>query len=289
MASRFWVGGTGTWDNSTTTHWAATSGGAGGQSVPGSSDTVTFDASSGGGTVTPNYNMTVTSITMGAFTGTLDFSANNNSPTMGTFSGAGTGTRTLNMGSGTWNLTTVGTTWDMSTTTNLTFNAGTSTIKIAMAGAGQSNFSGGGLTYGTLWFSRPSIGIVAIIGGDNTFSVLKDDGIQAHSLLFRSGTTQTVGTFSVSGSAGVLIRISSCDAAGSENTSTHTLSKASGSVGSAYLDIQHSIAGGGAVWNAALSTNNQATASAGSGWNFSVSSGALSNVSTMTNLSTITF
>ena len=52
MASRFWVGGTGTWDASDTTHWATASNGAGGASVPGSSDAVTFDASSGGGTVT---------------------------------------------------------------------------------------------------------------------------------------------------------------------------------------------------------------------------------------------
>src|SRR5688572_1536024 len=52
MAARFWVGGTGTADLADTTHWAATSGGAGGQSVPGSADTVTFDGSSGSGTVT---------------------------------------------------------------------------------------------------------------------------------------------------------------------------------------------------------------------------------------------
>lgn len=130
MASRFWVGSTGTWDNSDTTHWAATSNGAGGQSVPGASDTVTFDANSGGGTVTPNYDMTVTSITMGAFTGTLDFSANNNSPTMATFSGTGTGTRTLNMGSGTWTLTGTGTIWNVGVSTNMTLDAGTSTIAV---------------------------------------------------------------------------------------------------------------------------------------------------------------
>jgi hypothetical protein len=47
MASRFWVGGTGTWSASNTTNWAGTSGGAGGQSVPGVADTVTFDANSG--------------------------------------------------------------------------------------------------------------------------------------------------------------------------------------------------------------------------------------------------
>lgn len=50
MASRFWVGGTG--NTSDTAHWAATSGGAGGQTVPTSSDTATFDSSSGTGTVT---------------------------------------------------------------------------------------------------------------------------------------------------------------------------------------------------------------------------------------------
>jgi hypothetical protein len=72
MASRFWVGGTGTWDNSDTTHWAASTGGAGGESVPGSSDTATFDASSGGGTITLNYSPSVVSITGGAHTGTFD-------------------------------------------------------------------------------------------------------------------------------------------------------------------------------------------------------------------------
>ena len=61
MASRFWVGGTGTWDASDTTHWAATSGGAGGQSVPTASDTATFDASSGGGTVTVNTTVNISS------------------------------------------------------------------------------------------------------------------------------------------------------------------------------------------------------------------------------------
>jgi hypothetical protein len=42
MAARYWVGGTGSWD-ATTTHWAATSGGAGGETVPGTGDDVYFD------------------------------------------------------------------------------------------------------------------------------------------------------------------------------------------------------------------------------------------------------
>jgi hypothetical protein len=130
MATRFWVGGTGTWDAADTTHWAASSNGAGGQSVPGAGDTVTFDGSSGGGTVTVNVNFSVTSVTMGAFTGTLTFATNNNSPTMATFSCSGTGARTLAMGSGTWTLTGTGTVWDTSTATNLTLTKGTATIAI---------------------------------------------------------------------------------------------------------------------------------------------------------------
>jgi len=136
MANRFWVGGAGTWDASDTTHWAATSNGAGGQSVPGVADTVTFDASSGGGTVTVNTNLSVVSITMGAFTGTLDFATNNNSPTMSTFNCSGTGTRTLNMGSGTWTITgSNATIWTTSTATNLTLDPGSSTVNCTYSGA----------------------------------------------------------------------------------------------------------------------------------------------------------
>ena len=45
MATRYWVGGTGNW--SSTARWSATSGGAGGQSVPTSVDFVIIDANSG--------------------------------------------------------------------------------------------------------------------------------------------------------------------------------------------------------------------------------------------------
>ena len=45
--TRYWVGGAGTWDTTTTTNWSATSNGAGGASVPTSADAVIFDANSG--------------------------------------------------------------------------------------------------------------------------------------------------------------------------------------------------------------------------------------------------
>jgi hypothetical protein len=44
--TRYWRGGSGTWDATTTTNWSATSGGSGGASVPTSADAVVFDSAS---------------------------------------------------------------------------------------------------------------------------------------------------------------------------------------------------------------------------------------------------
>jgi hypothetical protein len=46
MATRYWVGGTGTWDTTTTTNWSTTSGGGGGASAPGFADNVIIDTAS---------------------------------------------------------------------------------------------------------------------------------------------------------------------------------------------------------------------------------------------------
>jgi hypothetical protein len=48
MATYYWVGGSGTWDAFDTTHWSATSGGAGGAGVPSSDDSVIFNSASSG-------------------------------------------------------------------------------------------------------------------------------------------------------------------------------------------------------------------------------------------------
>lgn len=52
MANRYWVGGTGTWNSSSTAHWSASNGGSSGASVPTRNDVVIFNGLSGGGTVT---------------------------------------------------------------------------------------------------------------------------------------------------------------------------------------------------------------------------------------------
>lgn len=46
MATRYWVGGSGTWDTTNTANWSATSGGAGGASVPTSADAVIINNNS---------------------------------------------------------------------------------------------------------------------------------------------------------------------------------------------------------------------------------------------------
>ncbi len=51
MATRFWVGGSGTWDTSSTTHWSATDGGASGASNPTASDDVIINGNSGSPTI----------------------------------------------------------------------------------------------------------------------------------------------------------------------------------------------------------------------------------------------
>jgi hypothetical protein len=144
MAIRYWVGGTGTWDASDTTHWSASSGGAGGASVPGASDIVTFNGSSGGGTVTLGANIEVFYILMDAFTGTFDASTYNLK--MYYIQCSGTATKTLNMGSGTWEFINDNTIIIFGTSTNITVNAGTATIISSDSTGGAKKITGGNKT-----------------------------------------------------------------------------------------------------------------------------------------------
>jgi hypothetical protein len=77
MADRYWVGGAGTWDATTTTNWSATSGGAGGASAPTSADNVIFDSLSNATlyTVTVGTNAVCEDLTVaGPLSGNVTFS-----------------------------------------------------------------------------------------------------------------------------------------------------------------------------------------------------------------------
>jgi hypothetical protein len=78
MADRYWVGGAGTWDASSTTNWSTSSGGAGGASAPTVADNVIFDALSNatGYTVTVGTNAACLDLNaIGPLTGNVTFSA----------------------------------------------------------------------------------------------------------------------------------------------------------------------------------------------------------------------
>lgn len=189
MAARFWVGGAGTWSSGNTANWSATSGGAGGASVPGSADTPTFDANSGTGVVTfTNGGVTVgaTSIdksgielslgaafvTSGALTlisGT--FTTNNYNVTATQLSSSNSNTRTINLGSSTVTLSGTGPV-SFATSANLTFTAGTSTI--TMSGS-DIVFAGGDQTFYNVTFTGGSRTRL-VLSGQNTFNNLSVAG-----------------------------------------------------------------------------------------------------------------
>jgi hypothetical protein len=209
MANRFWLGGTGNWDGTTSSsaHWGTASGGGTTPTTgPGVNDAAIFDGASGGGTVTVTGNISCQAITCGAFTGTLDFSANNNNVTLSSttgFNGSGTATRTINLGNGLWTISTNGTStpWNMGTTTGLTFNANGSTISFTGVGTAVRTFAGGGLTYSTVSFGPNTSGATgAAISGSNTFTTLTL--VAPFNLTITQSTVQTVTVLNSNGSPG---------------------------------------------------------------------------------------
>jgi hypothetical protein len=177
----FWFGGTGTLNySSDSAHWSNTTNGpanncGGGASAcePIAGDSVTFDANSCASscTITINANSPALNVwTSGACTNTctIDFSAHNNNVTANSFNLAGSGTRTINCGTGTWTVNgTSGTVYDLSLPTNLTFNcqsggnAGTLTFS-GITAIGTRTWNTGSKSYNTVNFASgaPQYGFI---------------------------------------------------------------------------------------------------------------------------------
>lgn len=109
MADRYWVGGTGTWNTSSTTNWSATSGGPGGASVPTAADNVFFNQA-GTYTVTMTGSLICLSLTVSA--GTVTFTQTGSTLTIGGSISLIVGTVWTSAGSITFNSTTTGRTID---------------------------------------------------------------------------------------------------------------------------------------------------------------------------------
>ncbi len=157
--ARFWVGGTGNWSD--TAHWSDSSGGSSGFSVPVSTDPVTFDSSSGGGTVTVNQAADCASLTFaggtgytGIFAGTFNLTVRGDltlASTMGTMTYAGT--ITIAASGGTCALTTATKTWSCPIAIGFTgsTNGGTVTLQDAFISSTTFNVNKG--TFNTANFN----------------------------------------------------------------------------------------------------------------------------------------
>lgn len=179
MADRYWVGGTASWDGTAGTKWSATSGGAGGESVPTAADDVFLTNLSTGTVTIAAGNTGAKSINCTGFTGTLagtvgisvagsvTLSAGMTYTYIGTFSLIGTGT-----------LTTAG-----KTLANVTVNGAGITVTLgdALTSTGLLN-----LTQGTF-----------DAAGYNVTSRVNSSNANIRTLYMRSGLWTLPGTSSV--------------------------------------------------------------------------------------------
>ena len=165
MATYYWVGGTGTWDASSTTNWSASSGGAGGSGPPNNTDTVIFDSASGTGTCTTasgsacaiaTLDSSTLGLTLGAnhtmsgtFTLTLGtLSLGSNTLTCSIFSSSNANIRSIAFGTGQISLTGNGSNiFNISTATNFSIT-GTSLVEVIYAGSSSVSITGGQTSLG---------------------------------------------------------------------------------------------------------------------------------------------
>lgn len=197
MADRFWVGGTGTWDAADTTHWSASSGGAGGASVPTSSDDVYFNQASNatGYTVTtgaavPCRNLTV----VGPASGNVTFANSSFGINIyGSFSLAATGI--------TWSLSS-GTLTFKSTSTGKTINTnGVALLQgITFDGVGGEWTLQGNLATGSTRTVALTNGSLNLNGYRITCGLFNNSNSNTRTLSFGSG-----GGFDLTGSGGTVL------------------------------------------------------------------------------------
>jgi hypothetical protein len=156
---------------------------------------VTIDAS--GATVSLQDALSLTG-TLTLTNGTL--TTNGYAVTAGIFSSSNSNTRALNLGASTVSITSTGTAWNITDPTNMTLNAGTSTITTSGTTA-SITFVGGGLTYYNVTFGATYYNTA--LSGANTFNnltVASPAGVGRRTLSLSANQTVS-GTLTCSGSA----------------------------------------------------------------------------------------
>jgi hypothetical protein len=165
-------------------------------------------------------------------------------------------TRVVYMGSGTWKMYEVGTSYHYGWYwggTNLTLYCETSTVEIY-----GSFFNGGGKVYNNINILTNANTPTFI--DSNTFSTFTINAPKT--VKFTKSTTTTVGSFVATGTAGNLITLDTADGLG-----TFTLSDTTGTNSVSYCDIHRSTVAGGATWNA-YTSNGNIDGGSNTGWNW---------------------
>jgi len=197
MANRYWVGGNGTWDTTTTTNWSATSGGAGGASVPTSGDDVFFDLNSNAGNptfgVSISSSVSVLSLTISGLAGTL---------TLG--SGASGG---LSVVGGNFSLPSTNLVWTVTATTTFAVGSG-STQTINTGGnsfPGPVSFSGAGTRrlLSNMTVTGASTTLIAGTLDLNNFTLSTTTFVSTNTAVTRAFAFGTTGAITTTGSGTV--------------------------------------------------------------------------------------
>lgn len=154
-----------------------------------------------------------TETTVGVELRTGKFNSNGYNVTTATFKNfASTASNTLILGASTWTIASTSsaltsTVWDCATLP--TIIAGTSNIVITSGQFSTMNFSGGGGNYNKVTISTPAFNNFFQFIGSNFFSELASTKTTAYSLFFTSSTTNTIEKWSISGTAGNIVTLSS--------------------------------------------------------------------------------
>ena len=209
MATYYWVGGAGTWNTSTTTNWASSSGGSGGAGVPLSTDSVILDSSSGTGTITCTagvcLDLTVTAtqaLILGAASSTLSVYGSFTGPASGSFSSS----------TNSWTITFAATTTGKTITTNnarfqnLTFNgaggAWTLGSALTIAGVSPTTVTAGTFDTGNFNITGYSLissgtGVRTINLGSSAVSLAAQGGLTALNFAVTTNLTFNAGTSTI--------------------------------------------------------------------------------------------
>ena len=176
MANRYWVGGTGTWNTTSTTNWSASTGGASGASVPTAADSVFFDQA-GTYTVTLGTSLTCLDFTVSSgavvtFAGTSSSATISGSMSLvaGTF-WSGTGTLTFNSTSA----------------RTITTNGVAISLNITLNGAGGTWTLGGALTIGSTNTFTLTTGTLDLAGYNLTTGIFSSSNSNTRSIAFGTG------------------------------------------------------------------------------------------------------